>query len=498
MEFTEYNLTRVREVNKKNIIEENDYILYWMQAYRRLNYNHALEYANHLSHKYKKELVIFEGIRSNYPWNSERIHQFILEGIKDNYEKAKELGINYFSYVETDKEISKNILIDFSKKACAVITDDFPCFIIPNHIEKFAKQIGVKLFAVDSNSIIPISKYGEVSATARGLRTRIHKNFEEAYLNKSKKVISFFQTKKKSKFNYESFIPTEKNISEVMQKLKFTNQVPKVEIHGGYNEAKNKLNLFLEKNLNRYKDFRSNPHSPEITPGSALSPYLHFGHISTDEIITEIFNFNSKNEWTIKNLNTDSKGDRENFFHTNQNINSYLDELLTWRDVGYLFFWNKKEFNKDLNSLPNWVKENLKKHTPDKREYLYSKKEFEEAKTHDSIWNSAQKELVITGKMHNYMRMLWGKKIIEWSKTYQEAFETMEELNNKYALDGRNPNSYTGILWCFGLFDRPWFPERPVHGVLRYMSSDSTKRKFKLGEYLDYIKKLENKSESLF
>ena len=498
MEFTEYNLARIREVNRKSIIEKNDYILYWMQAYRRLNHNHALDYANHLSHTYQKELILFEGLRSNYPWNSERIHSFVLEGMKDNYGQAKKLGLNYFCYVETDKEISKNILLDFASNACAVITDDFPCFIIPNQIEKLSNKIDVKLIAVDSNSIIPISKYGEVSWAARGLRTRIHKNFEEAYLNKSQKELTFFQPKKKTKFKYESFIPTEKNISEVLKKIKFSNEVPKVEIFGGYSEAKKKLNLFLEKNLNRYKDFRSNPHSPEITSGSALSPYLHFGHISVDEIITEVFNFNSKKEWTIKNLNSELKGDREKFFHSNPNINSYLDELLTWRDIGYLFFWNKKEFNKDLKSLPDWIKENLKKHASDKREYVYSKKEFEEAKTHDQIWNSAQKELVITGKMHNYMRMLWGKKIIEWSKTYKEAFEIMEDFNNKYALDGRNPNSYTGILWCFGLFDRPWFPERPVHGVLRYMSSDSTKRKFKLGEYLDYIKKLENKSESLF
>lgn len=498
MDFSKYNLSRVREANKKNIIESNDYILYWMQAYRRFDFNHALEYANYLSNFYKKELVIFEGLKSNYEWNSERIHKFVLEGMKDNFEKAKELDLNYFLYVETDIEVSKKILLDFSKKACAVVTDDFPCFIIPSHIKKLSERIDCKLFAVDSNSIIPISKYGEASATARGLRSRIHKNFEEAYLNKSKKEINFFKVKKKTKFNYESFVPSEKNISNILNQIKFKNQVSKVNIIGGNIEAKNKLKFFLEKNLNKYKNERSNPHSPEITPGSALSPYLHFGHISVDEILTEVFNFGRKKEWSVKELNSDLKGDRENFFHVNQNINSFLDELLTWRDVGFLFFWEKKEFNKDLKSLPSWVQKNLTKHANDKRDYVYSKKEFEQAKTHDILWNSAQKELALTGKMHNYMRMLWGKKIIEWSKNYEEAFEIMEDLNNKYALDGRNPNSYTGILWCFGLFDRPWFPERQVHGVLRYMSSDSTKRKFKMQEYLDYVKKLDGKSDSLF
>jgi drug/metabolite transporter (DMT)-like permease len=166
--------------------------------------------------------------------------------------------------------------------------------------------------------------------------------------------------------------------------------------------------------------------------------------------------------------------------------------------LAFLLFWPKKEFNKDLRILPEWIQKILIKHATDKRDYLYTRKELEAAKTHDPLWNAAQKELIITGRMHNYMRMLWGKKVIEWSKTYKEAFDTLEEFNNKYAYDGKNPNSYTGILWCFGLFDRPWFPERNVHGNLRYMSSDSTKKKFRMMEYLEYAAKLEGKKESLF
>nr|MBP7284907.1 deoxyribodipyrimidine photolyase [Leptospiraceae bacterium] len=215
-------------------------------------------------------------------------------------------------------------------------------------------------------------------------------------------------------------------------------------------------------------------------------------------IITRCLNINSKETWAPDKLNMDAKGDKDLFFGKNLSLNSYFDELLTWRDIGYLLFWKKKEFHKDLRVLPEWIQKILVSHSKDKRDYLYTRKEFEAAKTHDPLWNAAQKELVITGRMHNYMRMLWGKKVIEWSKTYKEAFETLEEFNNKYAYDGRNPNSYTGILWCFGLFDRPWFPERNVHGNLRYMSSDSTKKKFKMSEYLEYVAKLEHKQESLF
>jgi deoxyribodipyrimidine photo-lyase len=179
-------------------------------------------------------------------------------------------------------------------------------------------------------------------------------------------------------------------------------------------------------------------------------------------------------------------------------VNSFLDELLTWRDIGFLLFHKNPSFNKDISILPEWIKTNLKKHSKDKRSFIYTKEQFENCSTHDNLWNSAQKELMITGRMHNYMRMLWGKKVIEWTPSYEEAFLILEDFNNKYAYDGRNPNSYSGILWCFGLFDRPWFPERPVFGNLRFMSSDSTMKKFKMTGYLQYISSLEGNKETLF
>jgi deoxyribodipyrimidine photo-lyase len=140
--------------------------------------------------------------------------------------------------------------------------------------------------------------------------------------------------------------------------------------------------------------------------------------------------------------------------------------------------------------LPDWAKATLDKHAADRREHLYSLEQFEAADTHDDLWNAAQSELVATGRMHNYLRMLWGKKVLEWTGTPEEGYRILEHLNNKYAVDGRDPNSYTGILWCFGLFDRPWPPERWVFGTVRYMSSENTARKFKLAKYFDYVKRL--------
>lgn len=140
--------------------------------------------------------------------------------------------------------------------------------------------------------------------------------------------------------------------------------------------------------------------------------------------------------------------------------------------------------------LPKWAYTTLQQHATDPRPYCYTPEQFEHADTHDPLWNAAQQELRLTGRIHNYLRMLWGKKVLEWSPSPLQAYLTLEHLNNKYALDGRDPNSYTGILWCFGLFDRPWTPERPVFGKVRYMSSENTARKFSLNGYYEYVSRL--------
>jgi deoxyribodipyrimidine photo-lyase len=231
----------------------------------------------------------------------------------------------------------------------------------------------------------------------------------------------------------------------------------------------------------------------------------------------------------------DAEGDhpktrnKDDFFCRDANANSYLDELVTWRDLGHHWHYRR---NADLGTrgaeakswqadeampsfnfetfdfsplpkagtlaglLPEWAKASLAKHAGDRRAHLYTVEQFEAADTHDELWNAAQTELTATGRMHNYLRMLWGKKVLEWSETPEEAYRTLEYLNNKYAVDGRDPNSYTGILWCFGLFDRPWPPDRPVTGSVRYMSSDNTARKFKLDGYFRYVRRVRDRADS--
>ncbi|XDD45473.1 deoxyribodipyrimidine photolyase [Leptospira sp. WS39.C2] len=494
------NSERVRVCNEKPIDANKPYVLYWMQAYRRFDANHAFSHAVQLAKELKKELIVYEGLRMDYPWNSERIHQFILEGMFENQTRADELGIQYWPFVETSENSGKGLLKDICKDAAVVVTDDFPCFIIPKQTSQLAKKIQCQLLSIDGNSIIPLSRFPKQASAARILRLWIHKEIQKDFPNPNVtiwKKEDLMGVKGNSKTNPKIGLP--KSISEVIKRIPFQNQVSPVKnVKGGRKEALRFLDEFLKQKLNLYLTKRSEPNRPELTATSGLSPYLHFGWIGLEEIFYAVLKHSTKGKWNPERMSHEKPGDRENFYSPSVACNHFLDELITWRDIGYLFFWKDKPENINLNHLPDWVKANFVKHNNDHKEYLYTLEQFESAKTHDEIWNAAQTELVHTGRMHNYMRMLWGKKVIEWSKSYEEAFQILEHLNNKYAYDGRNPNSYTGILWCFGLFDRPWFPERNVFGNVRFMSSESTKKKFKLNSYLEYIGELSGKSNSLF
>jgi len=160
-----------------------------------------------------------------------------------------------------------------------------------------------------------------------------------------------------------------------------------------------------------------------------------------------------------------------------------LDQLITWRELGFNMAAHRTDYDK-YESLPDWARATLAKHARDERSNLYTLKDFAGGRTHDPLWNAAQRQLVTEGRVHNYMRMVWGKKILEWSRSPEDALEIMIELNNRYAIDGRDPNSYCGIFWCLGRYDRPWGPERPVFGTVRYMSSENTARKFHVAGYL--------------
>jgi deoxyribodipyrimidine photo-lyase len=234
---------------------------------------------------------------------------------------------------------------------------------------------------------------------------------------------------------------------------------------------------FLRVKLPDYSEQRN---EPDLDGASGLSFYLHFGHISVHEVFAEI---SRQEKWKPEKLALRANGSREGWWNMSANAEAFLDELITWREVGYNFCSHRGDYDR-FESLPDWAKKTLKKHVRDERPNLYTLEQFEFAGTHDPLWNAAQRQLVREGRIHNYLRMLWGKKILEWSASPRDAATALVHLNNKYALDGRDPNSHSGIFWCLGRYDRPWGPERPIFGTVRYMSSQNTARKFSVKNYL--------------
>ena len=235
----------------------------------------------------------------------------------------------------------------------------------------------------------------------------------------------------------------------------------------------------MDGRLKRYHEDRN-----QLLDGAAsgLSPHIHFGHISVVEILESIWD---RCNWSTQKLTVKPNGSRNGWWQLPAAEEAFMDELITWREIGFVFAHRHPDTYDCISSLPDWALATIEAHRQDTRPITYTLEELDEAKTHDPLWNAAQCQLKQDGVMHNYLRMLWGKKIYQWTPTPEAAIECLIELNNRYALDGRDPNSYSGIFWLLGRFDRAWGPERPIFGKLRYMTSESTARKMKTKPYIE-------------
>jgi deoxyribodipyrimidine photo-lyase len=480
---------RVRRLGRRRAELGGEYVLYWMQIARRLDHNHALDHALAVAADLGKPLVVYEGLRLDYPWASPRLHRFILDGMQANRAAARAVGLNYWPWVERAPGDGRGLLRRLASRAALVVTDDFPCFIVPDQTRALAAVATAPVVAVDGNSIVPLAALGEPVTTAVELRRRIHRAFGEAWGRRAAarpRIPRAVAAPVAAPFDAADL----DDVPGLLATLPLDASVAPVgDRPGGSQAAKRRLAAFVAHRLRGYAEHHAEPAPPDLARSSGLSPYLHFGHISIAEVVDRVLR--ASVDWSPARLRPAAAGRRDGFFCRDPDVNSFLDEAITWRDVGLQWHWGRGADTRSLEAaLPAWALATLCKHRRDRRAHVYRLPEFEGGATHDPLWNAAQRELVATGRIQGYLRMLWGKKVIEWSRAPEEAYETLVHLNNKYALDGRDPNSYTGILWCFGLFDRPWAPERPVLGRIRYMSSENTARKFALGRYLAYVDSL--------
>ncbi|MEO1023146.1 MAG: hypothetical protein AAFW89_11440 [Bacteroidota bacterium] len=474
--------TFTRNSNEPN--PDGEYVLYWMQINRRLHYNYALEYAVAWANKLNKPLLIYEALSVDYPWASDRFHKFIMQGMKENLEQCAQQGVSIFTYIEPTSGGGKGLFYQLADRACTIISDEYPVYIIKQHNERVAPRLSIPYITVDSNGIIPLGVTEKAPYSAYIFRKVMQKHFREGYEHPPKEnplddLINRDEVVLPSDFlaSYPLAEPFFEDMEQSISGLPIDHTVGFVDMDGTRAGALERLDSFIRFDLMEYDEMRNHP---DAKKASGLSPWLHFGKISEYEIVKAALQRQPAG-WSLDNL-TANGGKNTGFFNGDKSVQGFLDEVITWREVGFHFAHHVPDYDK-FESLPDWVHKTLDEHRQDKRQYVYSLEELAESRTHDEIWNAAQTELRTEGKMHNYLRMLWGKKIIEWTPDYETALEYLIELNNKYAVDGRDPNSYSGIFWCLGRFDRAW-TERPVFGKLRFMSSDSTRKKIKMKEYL--------------
>lgn len=444
---------RIQALNTKPI-RQGDYVLYWMQASQRTEYNHALEYAIAMANSLKKPLLVFFGLTERYPEAQERHYFFMLEGLKEVEASLRKRGIKMaIARISPDKGA-----IHLGKQASVVVADRGYLRLQREWRRLVARQLECLCLMVESDAIVPVEVASDKKEfSAATFRPKIKKKLQE-FLMPLKPVPVHFDS-----LDLEpdlDLFPLD-DLNKAVASLRIKREAKKVDFfHGGTSEAKRRLRLFIEQKLENYPNKRNDPTTDGL---SNLSPHLHFGQISPLYIALEV-------------MATKSRA-----------AEVFLEELIVRRELSlnYVFF---NPLYDSFEGLPAWAKRTLQEHTKDRRPYLYSLQELEEAKSHDPYWNAAQMEMVITGKMHSYMRMYWGKKILEWTRTPEEAFKIALYLNNKYELDGRDPNGFVGVAWCFGLHDRPW-AERPVFGQVRYMNERGLRRKF---EAEAYVRKIED------
>jgi deoxyribodipyrimidine photo-lyase len=471
---------RISLRNGRPVRPDGAYVLYWMTAYRRLRHNYALQRAVEHARGLNRPLLVLEDLRSGRRWDTVRHHRFILDGMAEKAARLVRLNILYYPYVEPRGGAADGLLEALAERACVVVADEYPLDVWPGLVRAAAGRLPVRLEQVDSCGLLPLLAADRTFKTAFSFRAFLQNRLRPhldafpagdplARLRLPRAAVPAAVRRRWPAASARLLAGRD------VEALDLDRSVEAAPIQGGEKAAGRVLARFLDDRLGRYAD---RARHPDDRATSELSPYLHHGHISAHEVFAAV---TDREGWSPQAMRAGRRGSKP-WWGASPGAEAFLDELVTWRELGY----NRcaREAEDAYASLPAWARVTLAQHARDRRPYRYGARDLESAATHDALWNAAQRQLVRDGWMHNTLRMLWGKKVLEWSAAPEESLEIMIHFNNKYSLDGRDPNSWSGVLWCLGLYDRPWGPERPVFGKVRYMSSAATARKVRLRAYL--------------
>jgi deoxyribodipyrimidine photo-lyase len=477
---------RIRTRNDQPVRRQGAIVLYWMIAARRARHSFALDRAIEHASALGLPLVVLEPLRADYPFANDRLHRFVLEGMAENARRFHGAPALYHPYVEPTIGAGRGLVEALAAQAAVVVTDDWPASFLPRMVDAFAARAPVLVEAVDGNGLYPVRAAERVFTTAASFRRHLQKTLREHLAHRPRPEpfagvelprLEALPARIGARWPAASS-ELLTGAREQLAMLPIDHSVAPAPARGGSGAAEQALARFVSEKLRRYAAERDHP---DEDAGSGLSPWLHFGHISAHQIFEAV---TARVRWRVEKLATVAHGGRERWWNAGPDVEAFLDQLVTWRELGFNMCALRAD-HASWATLPSFARQTLEQHARDRRPHLYSRAELEEARTHDRIWNAAQRELVREGRMHNYLRMLWGKKVLEWSRAPEEALETMLYLNDKYALDGRDPSSISGIFWVLGRYDRAWGPEREIFGKVRFMSSANTARKVRLRRYLE-------------
>ncbi len=481
MSTTDPFVGRVTELNDAPF-RDGDYVLYWMQRSQRASANHALEYAVRIANDRELPVVVGFGLTADYPEASERAYRFMLEGLAETAAALRERGVGFV--LRTGEPAG--VALDLGRDAAAIVCDRGYLA----HLREWRYRVGhtasCHVVEVESDLLVPVEEAsGKQEYAARTIRPKIHRRLGEF-------LVPLPEEELRIRVRREPRGEDPADVDGLLRKLRPASTPGSVGgfFSGGPDEAHRRLERFMSERLDDYEEKRS---EPGLDVSTGLSPYLHFGQISSLEIAlavgAESFvagldagNAQMKNQPGSVGMRTDSE-------QRASARDALLEELLVRRGLAYNYVWFARGYDR-YDALPQWARDTLADHADDPREFEYSDEELESARTHDEHWNNATREMLTTGYMHNYMRMYWGKKVLEWTADPQHAFERLLALNNRWFLDGRDANSYANVAWVFGLHDRPW-TERDVFGKVRYMNANGLRRKFDMDAYGEKVRRLE-------
>ena len=438
------------------------YVLYWMQQSQRAEYNHALAFAIQQANQLRLPLLVGFGLLPKHGVANARHFTFMLEGLQETQAALAQRGIKLVVQLGNPARVA----LELAKAAALLVCDRGYLRRQRQWREQVALAAPCPVYQVESDLVVPV----EVASVKREWAARTFRPRHQKQLDQ------FLIPLKPTTIDHSSLalevaeLPLV-DIAAIVRKLEIDQSVTPVShfFKGGTEEGKRHLQRFLHEELAEYHEHRKQPEANSV---SHVSKYLHFGQLSPLYIALEL---------------------RKQGAKVNEQVASYLDELLIRRELTYNFVYYTPDYDK-YSCLPDWVQKTLDEHRNDARPHRYTLNQLEAAQTHDPYWNAAMVEMKTTGYMHNYMRMYWGKKILEWGKTPEAAYATALTLNNKYFLDGRDPNSYGNVGWIFGLHDRSW-GEREIFGKVRFLSASGLERKSDIDAYVMWVNELAAKAE---